>query len=366
MILKFCFDNEIHRCTRPPTSFAELKPFLSSMFHSGLPSNPLVYYLDSNNGKVFISDEETYQSLFKLDQGNSLKLYIMEQDIISEDTDDDEIIDSVIDSIAHPESPKSSESYESSDDEYEVMSEHPSSQNQILPEKPVEEDQTVQVVHDETPEEVQEIIEIQTVKEVEEESKNEEQGGIERIIMETAESRIYESVKNNYEILQDQETRLMEIVKDTLVKEMPNIVSEVHKKIEEQECIPVQQICTGKKVNKNKNMDSFLASLRNFGLLIKRNFAEIPDATMDILDDLVQFVEGDSNMLYAGRKYPKSVCMKAKQMNEIFPDAHPAHLAEFIKVLPARFTLDQIIDTYINRMMTEEEKNNQLCKQKAC
>jgi len=365
MILKFCFDNEIHRCTRPPTSFAELKPFLSSMFHSGLPSNPLLYYLDSNNGKVFISDEETYQSLFKSDQGSSLKLYIMQQDIISEGTDedyDDEIIDSVIDSIAHPESPRSSQS---SDDEYEVMSEHPSSQNQILPEKPVEEDQAVHVVNDEAlEEEVQEIIEIQAVKEIEEEVKTEEQGGIERIIMETAESRVYESVKNNYEILQDQETRLMEIVRDTLVKEMPSIVSEVHKKFEEQETI--QQICTNKKIKKNKNMDSFLASLRNFGLLIKKNFAEIPDATMDIIDDLVQFVEGDSNMMYAGRKYPKSVCIKAKQMNEIFPDVHPSQLAEFIKMLPARFTLDQIIDTYINRMMIEEEKNNQLCKQKAC
>jgi len=361
------------------------------MFHSGLPSNPVVYYLDSNNNKIFISDEEAYQTLLKSDSGNSLKLYIIQQDVISEaDSDDtDEILDSVIDSIAHPES---------SDDEYEVMSEHPNSQNQILEakteaqteteveveveftnesEKSIEDD--IQEVHsDESTEEAQEeIIEIQAVKEIEQSEPQEdshEQQIIERIIMETAESRVYETVKNNYEILQDQETRLMEIVRDTLVQEMPNIVSEVHRKFEEKVSVQEQQqqqiIPVGEqpKKKKNKNMDSFLESLRKFGLLIKKNFAEIPDATMDIIDDLVQFVEGDSNMLYAGRKYPKSVCMKARQMNEIFPDAHPMHLAEFIKRLPARFTMDQIIDTYVERMMMlEEEKNNQqLCKQKDC
>jgi len=361
MILKFCFDNEIHRCTRPPTSFADLKPFLSSMFHSGLPSNPIIYYLDSNNSKIYISDEETYQCLLKSDQGNSIKLYIAQQDIISEGsegTDGDEIIDSVIDSIAIPEG--------ASDDDYEVMSEDPSSQNQILPEKP-EEDQ-----------EVEEIVEIQVVKEVVEEEKlckeeeaKEEQPVIERIIMETAESRVYESVKNSYEILQDQETRLMEIVRDTLVKEMPNIVTEVHRKMEEQY---QQQECSqivytkgpAKKKSQNPNMNAFLASLRNFGLLVKKNFSEIPDATMDIIDDLVQFIEGDSNMMYAGRKYPKSVCMKAKQMKEVFPDVEEAHLAEFIKRLPARLTLDQIIDTYINRMMAEEKKQREFIKQMAC
>jgi len=329
------------------------------MFHSGLPSNPVIYYLDSNNSKIYISDEETYQSLLKSDQGNSIKLYIAQQDIISEGTDDDEIIDSVIDSIAIPEG--------ASDDDYEVLSEDPSSQNQILPEKP-KEDQG----------EVQEIVEIQVVKEVveegklcKEEVKEDEQPVIERIIMETAESRVYESVKNSYEILQDQETRLMEIVRDTLVKEMPNIVTEVHRKIEEQyqqqEC---SQIVYSKgPVNKkpqNPNMNAFLASLKNFGLIIKKNFSEIPDAAMDIFDDLVQFVEGDSNMLYAGRKYPRSVCMKAKQMKEVFPDVEESHLAEFIKRLPARFTLDQIIDTYINRMIAEEKQRKELIKQMAC
>ena len=362
MILKFCFDNEIHRCTRPPTSFSELKPFLSSMFHSGLPSHPVVYYLDSNNSKIYISDEETYQSLLKSDQMTSIKLYIAQQDIISEGsegTDDDEVIDSVIDSIAIPEG--------ASDDDYEVMSEDPSSQNQILPENPKED------------QEVEEIVEIQVVKEEEvveeklcKEQVQEEQPVIERIIMETAESRVYESVKNSYEILQDQETRLMEIVRDTLVKEMPHIVTEVHKKIEQQyqqeECsqIVYTKESVQKKANKNKNMNAFLDSLRNFGLLVKKNFSEIPDATMDIIDDLVQFIEGDSNMMYAGRKYPKSVCMKARQMKEVFPDIEESHLAEFIKTLPARFNLEQIIDIYINRMMAEEKKQRDFIKQMAC
>jgi len=86
---------------------------------------------------------------------------------------------------------------------------------------------------------------------------------------------------------------------------------------------------------------------------------EIPDAAMDVLDDFSQFIEGDSNMLYAGRKYPKSVCMKAQKLKEIFPEGDLQQIAEFIKKLPATFTIDQIADVYFMRVVAADEMKDQ-------
>jgi len=92
---------------------------------------------------------------------------------------------------------------------------------------------------------------------------------LEDVIISAAESRVYESVKNSYEILQDQETRLKEIVKETLKREMPYIVSEVYEKMSGKQFVDNSCQCMNQEIKiekkRNEKMDKILYQIKEFG-----------------------------------------------------------------------------------------------------
>jgi len=407
MIFKFCFENEIHRCTHPPMTYEALKPFLLSMFKIGFPTNPVFHFLDENNDKVLINSEEDYQQLLSMELSGSIKIFITSQDIKSESSDrisESEIIEDIeFHSDMSEKSPyevlevpqanenlvyesavkiqqviiqevevKSEEgSKEFELDSIEEVKEAETDEDEIVDEKVIQEEIMrkiikEEIIHEES--EKEEVI-IENITKEKEEIITEEKFGrqepstLEDIIMSTAESRVYESVKDTYEIVEDQDTRLREIVKETLTKEMPNILLEIQSQILYRELIDksTQCYCTECQgtqeqviIKEKVKPPGFFDKLRKLGQFLKEQILEIPEATLYLLDDISQMLDGDPNLLYKGGKYPKSVIQKSKKIKELFPNADLKYTLNFVSRLPKAMTVDEIVETYINHELPQE------------
>jgi len=370
-------------------TFEALKPFLLTMFKIGFPTNPIFHFLDENNNKVYVNSEDDYQQLLKIGETGPIKLYITSQDIMSESSEEhseSEVVDNIdFESDKSPAEYEVLEVRQPEESPVEIKSanscveEEKESSPVIIKVEYCEESKEtspamikIEYCGEEIKESVDECIE--ETKEIEiykEKVVKDEDEIIEDMIMSTAESRVYDSVKNSYDIIEGQETILREIVQETLRNEMPNIISELQMKMVVKELIDREvQYCyccqendqnKGKiteiqmvkeKVKKNSN---FMEKLRKLGRFLKEQLLEIPEAAVDLLDDFSQMFEGDPNLFFAGKRYPKSVIIRTKHIMEIFPDSNLQYVVNYVKRMPKNLSLDEVLELYIMKELKDAE-----------
>mmetsp|Transcript_36920 Transcript_36920/g.33179 ORF Transcript_36920/g.33179 Transcript_36920/m.33179 type:complete len:104 (-) Transcript_36920:2399-2710(-) len=96
MIVKLCFNNEIHRVSKPLTTFQALKQAVELTFKGQLPTVYTIQYVDSDGDKVMIQNDEDYKAMFlAAPKGSkSVKVYIsaIDESEVSFRKDNSEII----------------------------------------------------------------------------------------------------------------------------------------------------------------------------------------------------------------------------------------------------------------------------------
>jgi len=202
-------------------------------------------------------------------------------------------------------------------------------------------------------------INLQTLKEEEvtdtimTEPTTEPTSSIEEMVLSAAELRVFDSAKENYEIIADQEVRLREIVRETLEKEMPHIISEaqnimrsLEKTDKETQSSSESQSVSEKNARKKWRL---LVQIRRLGKFLKEQLKEIPEAAKDLLEDFSQYLEGDPNMFFACGRFPKSAIEKTKKVLEIFPDADIRKILVLVRKLPKDLNYEQVAEIYIAR-----------------
>ena len=314
MIIKFCFNNEIHRCTQPPMDHDALIPFLKSMFRGDLPASFSLFSLTSDGQRVPLVSQEDYQRILNSKGAETIKLYIEAIEEIS--FDDTEIIQKRAESACRTES-----------EGYEVMIEPVSSSSAKTKSKQIIDDMEFDGI-------------------VEDQQREE----IENSLMSIIESRLYGSISQDHEILDDQQTLLKRLVQETMKEKMPQIISELKGENTdeglykaspfEEELIQIEFVKPSRKSNsKSKSKKSVADTLRELGKLIK-----------EALSDISQGIEGDPNEFYAARRMPRSVAQKATKIKEIFPEGRPEDIADFVLGLPRDFTTNELAELYAAKL----------------
>ena len=314
MIIKFCFNNEIHRCTQPPMDYDALIPFLKSMFRGDLPASFSLFSLTSDGQRVPLVSQEDYQRILNSKGAESIKLYIEAVEEVS--FDDTEIIQKRAESACRTES-----------EGYEVMIEPVSSSSSKPKDKIIIDDMDFDG-----------IVEAQQREE------------IENSIMSVIESRLNDSISQDHEILEDKQTLLKRLVEETMKEKMPQIMLELRGEntdgglykasaFQEEEI----QIAFLKPVRKNKSNPKSKAS-------IAAKFRELKKLIKEALSDISQGIEGDPNEFYAARRMPRSVAQKATKLKEVFPEGRPEDIADFVLGLPKDFTTDELVELYAAKL----------------
>lgn len=83
MTIKICFDNQTHRISKSPSSYANLLQKVAEIFGNQLPQYWTLQYLDSDGDKIMLTTEEDYKTLLEEEVANSskaIRLFILPLD----------------------------------------------------------------------------------------------------------------------------------------------------------------------------------------------------------------------------------------------------------------------------------------------
>lgn len=65
MSFKLCFNKEIHRISKLPTTFSDLQENVRTNFQSNLPKQWALQYLDADGDEIRLSNEDAYKDLIE-------------------------------------------------------------------------------------------------------------------------------------------------------------------------------------------------------------------------------------------------------------------------------------------------------------
>jgi len=73
MTVKICFNNQTHRISKNPVDYTALLQKVVEIFGNQLPQNWTLQYLDFDDDKIMLSNQEDYKTLLEEEVGNSSK-----------------------------------------------------------------------------------------------------------------------------------------------------------------------------------------------------------------------------------------------------------------------------------------------------
>ena len=83
MIIKLCYNSEIHRVSQQPATFKALNDAVKNVFGKALPPVYALQYTDVDGDRVMISNEEDYNAMLETAMPNSsksIKIYVVSLD----------------------------------------------------------------------------------------------------------------------------------------------------------------------------------------------------------------------------------------------------------------------------------------------
>jgi hypothetical protein len=336
MIIKFCYQNEIHRCSDPPSDFLLLKSFLVKMFQVGLPRNFVLSYVNPEGETLPLNSKEDYEALQSKEYNKPVKVVITE---VKEDINDDQMSD------------------------YEMMGEKPEELVEDKPEKEVKD------LLEEITEEVTKVHVFPQVQKLEGEIPQEEQ--VRRIVRETLEEQmpfIMARLKEDASIQESLKSDVPEQKKphqsfwnqiglypyyQSILQSIPDEmkVAQSQAQVQEEKIAEVPEV--PEVVKENNEHEQEEVEERKEGkpspkLLtkVKKAFVEFPMKAADFVDNLTHKISGDPYVECAEGKYPKSVVEKVESLKEVFEDADKKEMLDFVSKLPKDIPLFQIGDLF--------------------
>jgi len=338
MIIKFCYQNEIHRCSDPPSDFFLLKFFLTKMFQAGLPRNFVLSYVNPEGETLPLDSKEDYEALQSKEYNKPVKVVITE---VKEEIDDDQI------------------------SEYEMMPEK-------QPEEVQAEEKEVKDLMEEITEEVTKVHVVPKVQKLEGEIPQEEQ--VRKIVRETLEEQmpfIIARLKANSSIQESLRSDVSEQKKplqynwnqiglypyyQSILQSIPDEMKVAHSQAQseaqpQEEKNPyIPEVKENnephqEEVEEKEEKKEGKPSPKIFSK-VKKAFVEFPMKAAGFVDNLTHKISGDPYVECAEGKYPKSVVEKVESLQEVFEDADKKEMLNFVSKLPKEIPLFQIGDLF--------------------
>jgi len=348
MIFKFCFKNEIHRCSEPPSDFPSLLSLLKSTFKAELPKNFSLYYIvPGTEQQVSLTSQESYESLLNTNDSKTVKIFITEAE--------DRLNSS----------------------EYDVIS-APQKNEDILEEFKTGDKQSLEKV----------------VQNVTEAAVNQQVQKLPYFsYMPMQDEHLQKMIRD---IVQEQIPAIVSKVKELVLQELRPLVAnrqeqviqqdlpKVGEKIIEQEFVVQKEVNPKSifedylqgnfefskenqidadypiKISKMEERENIFDKIKKIGASIKEKVAEFPENAKNALDDWSHKIEGDPNVQIEEGKYPKSVIEKADSLKEVFIDESRKDLLEFVKKYPRTVNLEQLAHMFMVKDQVQEEEHEEV------
>jgi len=331
MIVKFCFQNEIHRSSNAPQSFSNLPAFITNMFKADLPAQFNLEYINLEGESVPLT-EEAYEVLQASSSSKPVKIVVVDPQPAPEVKEEAPVEEKV----AQP-------------NDYEVLE-----SNQV-------------------PENKEDYAIIQSAEvPVEEEAAPEQQDVTEEIIEKLAEDLTRMHVMPKLEGVIADEAYVKAIVSDTLREMMPLITSHVRDTFnfvpQNQASYPVESFNaeavehqpqkTGKLFNQanREKFNQYKEKTKQFLNKTLDKLSELPVKIPAAMDTFGQKLIGDPYVLCGEGRYPRSVVEKSYKLKEVFVEERMKDLLEFVARLPREASVIQLADLYANMKQAKEEQ----------
>jgi len=365
MILKFSFQNEIHRCSEPPLSFAELSTFLANMFKSSLPQTYDLYYRNAEGQNIPLKTEEDYETLKGLDSSKAIKVLIVENGQNSNSIQQDKKVEAEGDYEVIGQA-NEAEKNQKKEEAQKVPQEESTNfldkitrditKHYVLPE--------LTRIHGEIPhvsmvEATVKIALCQTLPTVFVNARdNLASQGLIRLTgnqpMPNQQNQPMPNQQNQQRPQQSISSKIEEKGVAVLGKvwktlgELPDTAVKLTDKVANQ----IYRVVDNKPREENK--DSLLEENPerrekkggDFFNTFTNKLLQLPSSTVSFADNLAQKISGDPYVLVEEGKYPKSVVDKANQLKTIFPDQDNKEMLEYIQRLPKEITVEQVASLY--------------------
>lgn len=356
MIIKLCYQNEIHRCSNPPKDFLGLQNLLAKTFRTELPQEfAICYTIPGEAENIPLSCQADYEALMAKNPASAVKILVKEK---RENLREQEKMDMNVSSekIQKEEEPRKDSNLESF---VEILAE-----DMIVPKvqqypyfshSMVDDDQIRRIVKETLKDQLPNII--SQVKEAllkELQASQPVMPVIEKIempaeLLEVQRPPVVEKIEVPAELLEVQQPPVVEEI------EVPREVLEAMDRIEMREPENIEQLVE-RVPEKRKESNQFVEKVKNFGKSLKANLFGLPGAAKNAIEDFSQKMEGDPLVQCEEGRYPKSVVDKAAELNEIFPEEQRKNLLDLVYRCPRHATLTQLADYYIRRGEPQQEE----------
>jgi len=336
MIVKFCFQNEIHRSSNAPQNFNNLPDFISNMFKADLPSNFNLEYINLEGESVPLT-EEAYEVLKASPSSKPVKIVVVDAQPVPEVKEESPVEEKVVEEkVAQP-------------NDYEVLESN------------------------EVPENKEDYAIIQSADvPVEEEAVPEPRDVTEEILEKLAEDLTKMNVMPKLEGIIADEAYVKSVVSETLREMMPLITSHVRDSFnfvpQSQVSYPVQSFNaeaveerpqkTGKIFNQanREKLNQYKEKTVQFVNKTLDKLSKLPVKIPEAMDTFGQKLIGDPYVVCPQGRYPRSVVEKSYKLKEVFVEEDMKALLEFVARLPREATVIQLADLFANLNHAKEEK----------
>jgi len=331
MILKFSFQNEIHRSSEPPQTFSSLSTFLSNMFQASLPESYDLFYVNFEGQNILLSSDEDYEVLKGLASAKAVKVLIVAKGEKPE------------------ENPKAQE-----ESEYEVIAE--ANEPEQKEDKKVVQEESKDIL-DKIAQDITKAYVLPDLMQINGEIPHES------MIQKTVRDSLYQHLPS-----------IMFHVRDTLTKQglikLPNI-QPVHIPVQNQRReekgedifgkvwktlggIPDTAVKFTDKVATKIFGETVDVGGQNEGKEDKGEFLGSMTKTLNNLssqassmaDTLAHKLTGDPYVLTAEGRYPRSAVDKVSQLQLIFPEGDKKEMLDFVQKLPKEISIEQVASLY--------------------
>jgi ElaB/YqjD/DUF883 family membrane-anchored ribosome-binding protein len=385
MILKFCYQNEIHRSSDAPAEYGHLRVFLKSMFREALPKNYSLSYLTNEGQSIALKTEQDYEGLKALAASKAVKV------VITAEEGEPQIEEAV------PEQ----KPVQMDVSDYEVIG-HP------LEEEPIKQE-PVEAIKEEPVEELIKEVAAPRVEPVEE-RKIEVVDVLSKVSEELTQAYVLPMLQTYGENLP--ETSLIStIFQEKLRAHMPILLAQVRETVlKQQSGVESQKISYPKldgpnvqgeeqviyqgqageekndlvgkvlKVindlpdvalralndlpdkaskafndlpeNASKAFNEFpekaSKAFNEFPEKASKALNEFPEKAANFVDNVAHQISGNPYVEVLEGRYPKNIVERANQLQEFFPESDKKELLDFVTKFPKEISLDEIAHHYAN------------------
>jgi len=365
MIIKFSFQNEIHRTSEAPLTFASLPTFLTNMFKASLPESYDLFYVNPEGKNIPLNNEQDYETLRNLASLKAIKVLVVPKEHQPKDNSKSlEIHDNADYEVIHQdlESEKKENEAEKKIENKKLNQEESKgdldriatelTKIYVLPD--------LMQINGEIPNHsliqkaVRDSLELHLPSIIFQAKSSLAQQGLIKlpnIISSSVSQQGEPSQKSQFSGLEEKGTEIFnQVIK--AIGEFPGAAVKITDKVATKLANVMES--KPKEVSQDQPADSINNPSDNAGKdkkeelidTVTKTILNLPNSATSMADAFVRKLSGDPYILTEEGRYSKSALEKVNQLKVIFPEGEKKEMLEYVQRLPKELSVEQVASLY--------------------